>query len=95
MSHNLTQSVVVGDEFNKTFVRLAQQCGVFASLILTATKLAMVERLLLTHQRRGLFRLYFPHKDGMHFLDSPRTDIRQPFASFYDVKIFPNIIILL
>jgi hypothetical protein len=77
------------------FVRLAQQCGVFASLVLTATKLAMVERLLLTQQRRGLFCHYFPHKDEMHFLDSPRTDIRQPFASFYDVKIIPNIIILL
>jgi uncharacterized protein YceH (UPF0502 family) len=55
MSRNLTQSVVVEDAFNNMFVRLAQQCGVFTSLELTATKLAMIECLLLTHQRRGLF----------------------------------------
>jgi len=45
------QSVLVGDTFNNTLVRLTQQCGVSASLVFTATKLAMVERLLQTRQR--------------------------------------------
>jgi hypothetical protein len=52
------QSMSVGDTFNSMLVRLAQQCGVSASLVVTATKLAMAERLLLTRQRRRLFRHY-------------------------------------